>query len=193
MPQLLLVRHSNSDHNPAQAAVDWSLTAEGIRRCKPLARHLAPYGAQRLYSSPMPKALQTAKRVALELDDIPVIENPLLAEHSRQSNAPYGSLSDFNARMKRFFAAPNELAFGDETANQAKQRFQRGIDSVLKKANGAENIVVFSHGTVMVLFAAQHNTIDSFQLWQRLKMPAVIALDLPDFRISEVIEDAGML
>ena len=117
---------------------------------------------------------------------------PLLAEHSRQSNAPYGSLAEFNARIKRLFAAPNELAFGDETANQANHRFQRGINTILENANSAENIVVVSHGTVMVLFTAQHNPVDSYQLWQRLKMPAVIALDLPDFRINRVIEDAGV-
>ena len=193
MPQLVLVKHSISDHNPYQTAADWPLTAEGLRRCQPLATHLAPYQAKRLYCSPMPKALQTAKRVALELDDMPVSVCQLLAEHSRQSNAPYGTLADFNARMKRLFGDPNELAFGDETANQAKQRFQRGIESILEGANHAENIVVISHGTVMTLFAAQYNTIDAYDLWRRLKMPSVIVLDMPDFRILKVIEDAGVL
>ncbi len=192
MPQLVLVKHSNSDHNPFQAAADWPLTAEGLRRCQPLAQYLAPYQAKRLYSSPMPKALQTAKCIAWELDDIPISESPSLAEHSRQSNAPYGTMADFNARMKRLFAAPSELAFGDETANQAKHRFQRGIETILENTNSAENIVVISHGTVMVLFAAQYNPIDSYHLWQRLKMPSMIVLDLPDFRISNVIADAGI-
>lgn len=192
MSELVLVRHSISAHNPVEAAADWRLTAEGLRRCQRLALHLAPYQAQRLYSSPMPKALQTAERVARLLDGLPVSECPLLAEHSRQSNAPYGSAADFNARMKRLFAVPKELAFGDETAFQAKLRFQRGVDDILEAANGAENIVVISHGTVMVLFTARYNPVDSYQLWQRLKMPALIALDLPDFRINRVIEDAGV-
>lgn len=192
MSELVLVRHSNSDHNPVQPAADWRLTAEGLRRCQRLALHLAPYQAKRLYSSPMPKALQTAERVALELDDLPISECPLLAEHSRQSNAPYGSLAEFNARIKRLFGAPKELAFGDETANQAKHRFQRGVETILEDANSSENIVVVSHGTVMVLFTARYNPVDSYQLWQNLKMPAVIALDLPDFRINRVIEDAGV-
>lgn len=193
MPQLVLARHSNSDHNPVQAAADWVLTAEGLRRCRPLAHHLAPYQAKRLHSSPMAKALQTAKAVAQELDDLPISECPLLAEHSRQSNAPYGTLANFNARMKRLFASPNELIFGDETANQARHRFQRGIETILENTKGAENVVAFSHGTVMVLFVAQFNPIDSYYFWKRLKMPSVIALDLPDFRISKVIEDAGIL
>ena len=191
MPELVLVRHSNSDHNAVQAAADWSLTAEGLRRCQPLARHLAPYQAQRLHSSPMPKAMQTAKGVAQRLGNLPIHECPLLAEHSRESNAPYGSAADFDARMKRLFAAPDELIFGDETADQAKQRFQQGVNTILAGADSAENVVVVSHGTVMVLFVAQYNPINSYSFWKRLKMPAVIALDLPDFRIRNVIEDAG--
>lgn len=141
----------------------------------------------------MPKALQTAKSVAQKLGNLPVRECPFLAEHSRQSNAPYGTLADFNARMKRLFAAQNELIFGDETANQASNRFQRGINTVLESANQAENIVVFSHGTVLALFVSRHNPIDCYSFWKRLKMPAVIVLDLPDFRILSVIEDAGIV
>ena len=93
MPQLVLVKHSNSDHNPLQPAADWPLTAEGLRRCHPLAQHLKPYQAKRLYSSPMPKARQTAQRVALELTRCPSANVPFIAEHTDNQNAPYGSAS----------------------------------------------------------------------------------------------------
>ena len=53
--------------------------------------------------------------------------------------------------------------------------------------------MVVSHGTVMALFVARYNPIDSYRFWKQLKMPAMIALDLPDFRIRKVIEDAGSL
>lgn len=126
------------------------------------------------------------------LENIPVIESPLLAEHSRRTNAPYGSVAAFDARIRRLFDAPDELAFGDETANQARQRFQRGILSLLEIADPTENIVVLTHGTVAVLFAAQYNTIDSYDLWRKLKMPSLIEMESHDFRICQVIEDAGI-
>ena len=72
-----------------------------------------------------------------------------------------------------------------------RDRFQRGIETVMAKANIAENIVVIAHGTAMVLFATHYNSLDPFDLWQRLKLPSIIVLELPDFRISKVIEDAG--
>ena len=192
MAKLVLVKHSNSNHNPTQSAEDWELTPEGYERCKPLAKYLAAYRPRRLFCSSMPKAVQTATCVAGELDDIPIIESPLLAEHSRRSNAPYGSVEAFDTRMKRLFQAPNELAFGDETANQARLRFQKGITSLLDAVDSAENVVVVTHGTVAVLFAAQYNAIDSYDLWRKLQMPSMIEMKLPGFSISQVIEDAGI-
>lgn len=193
MAKLVLVKHSNSNHSPAQPAQDWELTPEGYERCKPLAKHLARYRPRRLISSTMPKALQTARSVAEGLDNIPVNESPLLAEHSRRSNAPYGSAAAFDARIRRLFEAPDELVFGDETAIQARQRFQNGILSLLETADPEENIVVLTHGTVAVLFAAQYNSIDSYDLWRKLKMPSIIEMEASDFRICQIIEDAGIL
>jgi len=191
MPKLVLVKHSNSNHSPRQAPSDWELTAEGIARCQPLAARLAPHQPLRLFCSSMPKALQTAQHVSQSLGHLPIIQNPLLAEHSRQSNAPYGALEDFHARIQRLFAQPNQLVFGDETANQASARFHRGIQRVLEGAEPAENIAVIAHGTVNVLFTAQYNQLNPYDLWRRLKMPSIIVLDLPSFRLRQVIEDAG--
>ena len=62
----------------------------------------------------MPKAQHTAKLVAEELGDIPIIENAKLGEHSRKSNAPYGSIEDFHNRIRRMFDHPDDLIYGDE-------------------------------------------------------------------------------
>lgn len=193
MPKLVLVKHSVSNHNPFQPSAEWELTEDGIKRCQPLAQRIKAYHPQRLFSSPMPRALRTAKFVSQALGDIPVREHHLLAEHSRNANAPYGSVLEFEARIKRLFDAPDELAFGDETGNQAQRRFQRGSSTVLDRADSNENIVVIAHGTVIVLFAAQYNALDSYDLWQRLAMPSLLELNLPDMIISKVIEDAGLV
>ncbi len=193
MAKLVLVKHSNSNHNPAQPAQDWELTPQGYARCAPLAKRLAAYEPRRLFCSPMPKAMQTARTVAADLAHIPVIACPRLAEHSRRSNAPYGSAAAFEARIRQLFENPDKLVFGDETANQAKERFQSGIASLLDIADPAENIVVITHGTVAVLFTAHYKVLDSYALWRKLKMPSYIELGIPDFRISQVIADAGAI
>jgi len=190
--KLLLVKHSNSNHNPHQPSYEWALTDEGIARCKPLATHIAPYHPRQLFASTMPRAQQTAQLVSAEFDNIPIIENPLLEEHSRKSNAPYTTVEAFRDNLKQLFAQPDTLIFGDETANQALHRFNQGVDSVLKQADTDENIVIIAHGTVNILFTAQHNAIDNYDLWTRLKLPSIVVLDLPSFTLDSVIEDAGI-
>ena len=190
--KLLLVKHSNSNHNADQTAREWGLTDEGIARCKPLASHIAPYKPQRLFASTMLKTQQTAHYAAQELDNIPILSNPLLEEHNRQSNAPYGSLEGFRLRIKQMFEQPDDLIFGNETANQALQRFGQGVDEALKQANSGENVVIIAHGTVNVLFTAQYNDIDIYDMWLKLKLPSIIVLDLPSFALDTVIYDAGV-
>jgi len=190
--KLLLVKHSNSNHNPHQSSLEWGLTDEGIARCQALATHIAPYHPRRLFSSTLKRSQQTAKLVSAELNDIPIIKNPLLVEHSRKTNAPYGSVETFHENLKQLFAQPDTLIFGDETANQARDRFTQGVNAVLKQADPDENIVIIAHGTVNVLFTAQHNDIDSYDLWLRLKLPSIIVLDLPSFTLESVIDDAGI-
>lgn len=191
--KLLLVKHSMSNHNPNQPAAKWGLTAEGIQRCKALATHLGSYKPEQLFSSTMPKALDTARLVALELDDIPIVDKVELQEHSRKSNAPYfDSADEFNVAIKRMLENPDELHFGDETAHHAQQRFSQGIHTCLQAASADEHVVVVAHGTVNTLFTAQHNDIDIYNLWSRLKLPSIIVLDLPSFKLESVIEDAGI-
>jgi broad specificity phosphatase PhoE len=188
--KLLLVKHSNSNHNPHQLSHEWGLTEDGIARCQPLATHIAPYKPRRLFASTMQKTQHTAQLVSQELDNIPIIENPLLKEHSRLSNAPYGSVEDFHVRVKQMFEQPDTLIFGDETTNQALHRFSQGVEAVLKQTDPDENIVIIAHGTVNVLFTAHHNTIDIYDLWMKLKLPSIIVLDLPSFTLDSVIADA---
>ncbi len=192
MSKLLLVKHSTSNHNPNQPPQDWGLTPEGIQRAKILATHIKSYAPKKLYASTMPKARDTAQLVSVELGDIPIIESALLEEHSRKSNAPYGSAEAFNTAIKRLFAHPNNLIFGDETAKQAQDRFTQGITQILQNTSDDDNVIVIAHGTVNTLFTAQHNPIDPYDLWSRLKLPSIIVLNLPTFTLDTVIEDAGI-
>lgn len=190
--KLLLVKHSTSNHNPDQPAHEWGLTDEGIQRCHALAQHLAPYHPRRLFASTMPKARYTAAHVAESFDHIPIIENPRLGEHSRKTNAPYGTVDEFHTRIKQMFAQPDDHIYGDETANQARVRYSQEIADCLAQVEDDEHVIVVAHGTVNALFTAHHNPIDVYDLWMRLKLPSIIVLDLPTFTLDHVIEDAGI-
>ena len=191
--KLLLVKHSNSNHNPHQPSREWALTDEGIQRCEPLAAHIAPYQPRRIFSSDQPKAQHTAQLISQYLGHLPIHTDPRLGEHSRKTNAPYGNLDDFHNRIRRMFAQPDDLIFGDETANEASKRFSEGVEAVVSGALPDENVVIVAHGTVNTLFTAKHNDIDLYEFWAQLKLPSIIELDLPSYTLNRVIADAGVI
>lgn len=190
---LILVKHSISNHNPDQPPAEWGLTAEGATRCQHLAEHLAPFQPQRLFASPMPKALHTAQHVAQALGDLPVSTHPHLHEHIRETNAPYfETVNEFRAIIKASFDQPDQLIFGDETATQAQSRFATAVNEVLATASGGENVIIIAHGYVISLFVALHNTLDIYDLWQQLTMPSFVVLSRPDFTLKHTVPDAGI-
>jgi len=187
-PHLILVRHSLPEMDFAVSAHEWSLSDEGRRRCERLADALADYDLVAIVSSDEPKAFETAEIVAARFG-LCVETEPDLHEHDRRG---VGQLSReaFQDAVARLFADPGVLAFGNETGEQARQRFARAIERVLARhADG--NVIAVSHGTVMALFVAAYAGVDGYALWQRLGLPCYIVLSLPDLALEAVVEEVG--
>src|SRR4051812_29817522 len=181
MPYLILVKHSLPEIEPDRPAYLWSLSAEGRCRCRPLADALAAYRPVVLVSSMESKARETGALVAAHLGiGCDAVEG--LHEHERRT-AKYLADADFQATMKEFFAQPDTLVFGEETARQAHDRFAHAVEQVVRRCP-RESIVVVAHGTVIALFAARHAGIDPFSLWQRLSLPSFVAFGVPDYRLA---------
>jgi broad specificity phosphatase PhoE len=87
MPNLVFIRHSQSQPDPTTPARFWTLTEEGRRRCVSLAEKLISYNLNVIITSIEPKAIETGELTAQRLG-IPyrVMEN--LHEHERDS-APF--------------------------------------------------------------------------------------------------------
>jgi len=47
---------------------------------------------------------------------------------------------------------------------------------------------IVAHGTVMTLLVAAANQLDPLVFWSRLGLPAYVVLDLPDYRMREIVE-----
>lgn len=185
MSKLILIRHSQSRQDPARPASEWDLTEEGLRRCGPLAARLAGYRPDVVVSSRERKALATGQAVAARLA-LPLDAADDLHEHERRT-APYTSAELFEQTVARFFAQPDELVFGEETARQAAERFERAVLAVLGR-HPAKNVAIVSHGTVMALFVSRRAGVAPLPLWRGLGMPAVIVMTLPQLELVEVVE-----
>lgn len=183
---LILVRHSHPEIVPTLPANQWALSKVGRQRCHPLADKLAIYRPDCFVTSTEPKAIETGQVVAALLDK-PCQAMDGLHEHDRRG-AEFGSQERFEASVAAFFAQPGRLVFGNETADQAHQRFSQALAGVVERYP-QQNVAVVSHGTVMTLFVARAAGLEPFPFWKRLGLPALVVLALPEFSLLAVVEN----
>ncbi|HEX5503485.1 MAG TPA: histidine phosphatase family protein [Thermomicrobiales bacterium] len=188
-PRLILVKHSLPEIVPSVPAAEWRLGPAGRARCGPLAERLRAYRPAAVVGSVEPKAAETAALVASALG-VPRETAAGLHEHDRRD---VGFLDDaaFEASVAAFFAAPDALVFGRETARQAERRFARAVAGVLARRPD-QTVVVVAHGTVVSLFVAAHTGLDARDLWRRLGLPSYIVLARPTLSLLAVVEEVGV-
>ena len=172
---LILVKHSLPEILEDVPTREWHLSDEGRERARELAGKLIRYQPEIIISSVEPKARETAvilaKNLGLEFREV---EN--LHEHDR-SGEPYHSKDKFQNLVQEFFNKPNELIFGNETANDAFARFRQAVDIVLNSYHD-KTIVLVAHGTVISLYVSWLTGCDGFSLWKELGLPAFVVLDI---------------
>lgn len=184
MRHLILVRHSQPEIVSNVAGSLWQLSAEGRARCRLLADQLSAYRPATIIASMEPKATETAELISAHLH-MPYQTGEGLHEHER-GNTPYLGQEKWEQTISTFFAQPNKLVFGSETATQALERFACAVENVIQE-NAEGNIMIVAHATVITLFVAQHVYIPSFLFWRSLDTPAFVVLSLPSYRLLNTV------
>ncbi len=184
MRHLILVRHSLPDIVPDVPGSLWQLSAEGRARCRFLAEQLFAYQPSSIAASMEPKATETAALLSAHLH-ISYHTAEGLHEHERD-NVAYLGQAKWEQTISSFFAQPDELVLGRETATQALQRFTGAVQNVLQQYDEG-NVMIVAHGTVITLFVAQYAQIQSFPFWQSLDTPAFIVLSLPSYKLLNTV------
>jgi broad specificity phosphatase PhoE len=181
--RLILIKHAAPAVVPDVPPERWVLSAEGRRRCGPLADAVRPHAPAVVAASREPKAGETAEAVAAQLG-VPFATVDGLHEHDR-SNVPHLRSREFISLMEVFFRKPTELVLGRETAEQAFARFAGAVDRVLAD-HPQGNVAVVSHGTVIALFLARHGAGKPFELWRQMGLPSFAVVQAPAFRVEAV-------
>jgi broad specificity phosphatase PhoE len=127
-----------------------------------------------VFTSREPKAEETGRLIAARLG-IPWAPGSGLHEHDRAGEVFYQDRDVFIRRVRDFFAHPEALVFGRETADQAHQRFATAVQ-MLAAGHPEETLVFVTHGTVMSLFVSRAVGLAPFPFWQSLGMPAYVVL-----------------
>lgn len=182
MAELILVRHSTVEINPAVPSHQWTLSAEGRSGCLRLAKALIRHQPALFVTSTEPKAVETGQVIA-DAIGVPWKQAENLHEHERRGTSHFPSREDFQQAVIRMFRQPDELSLGDETANQARERFEKGVRSVVSE-HATKKIGIVSHGTVITLLLCHHNPkLEATSFWKSLTLPCFFLVSLPDFRL----------
>ncbi len=178
--KLYLVRHAKSKPDPSLPAAQWQLSEDAYEGLEVLRDELKLKKINCIVTSSEEKAKATAAYLAKQLN-IACYEQAGLEEHHRSSTR-FMSRERWLETLASFFQKPDECIFGEETANEAKQRFSEAV--ALAISMYGESIAIVSHGTVLSLFIAEHNKLDVWCVWQSLKMPDLTELNLPSFKLT---------
>ena len=186
MSRLILIKHAPPEVNPTISSEQWRLGEKGRRLCQPLAERVRPFAPTRVFTSPEPKAIETGEELAQRLG-IKTESRQGLAEHDRR-DVPHMRSGEFISMIELLFRRPRERVLGNESAQEALERFERAIGSVAAE-HPDESVAVITHGTVLALFLARHNPDRrGFDLWRQLGLPSFVVVNTPDFKIDQMVE-----
>ncbi|HEV2293427.1 MAG TPA: histidine phosphatase family protein [Tepidisphaeraceae bacterium] len=186
MAKLILIKHAPPQVDAGVPSHEWRLSPAGRDKATALAERLRAHAPTIVFTSNEPKAIETAQIVADALAVRHEI-SPGLHEHDR-SNVPQMPTREFISSVALFFKCPNELVLGRETAAQARQRVTGAIDWIVTQ-NGARDIAIVTHGTVLALYAAPLVKADPFILWRQLGLPSFLILQTPEMRVIERVDN----
>ncbi len=162
---LFLVRHGAPLVDRDVPAHLWPLDPAGYDDVWAL-RDRLPAGAA-FYSSPEPKALQTAQ--LLTDGEVGVVDG--LREHRRAVEW----LEDFDGAVRRAFAEPDvPAAEGWEPLRTCRERVAAAVRPILT-AHGDEDVVLVGHGTAWTVLAAElTGRPPDLDRWATLRMPDLV-------------------
>lgn len=191
LARLILVKHARPIVEPAVAPSDWRLSDEGREAAKGLAPELSKYDPFMVVASVEPKAWETAAILAQRLR-VPCAAVAGLHEHERRVEEFGRDSAEFEARVRALFDRPDEVVFGVESADQARDRFLAAVQDALDwwapQAEGEREqaLIVVAHGTVITLLCQAWCSVEPYPLWESLALPSYVVLSLPDKRLLEI-------
>jgi 2,3-bisphosphoglycerate-dependent phosphoglycerate mutase len=151
---------------------DRPLTAAGAAAARELAASLARELIAAVYSSPYPRALQTAEPIAehygLPVETVDDLRERLLSPHP---------LAEWYAEVRRTWDDLNYAPPGGESSRTAQIRAV-GILAELAGRHPDATIAAVSHGNLIALALHAHDPTVGFELWDAMPMPALYEIEV---------------
>lgn len=176
--RLYLVRHAAVAVRPDTPASEWHLSPEGRDAADALAEEPHWQAVSAIYTSPEPKAIGTAQRIAAR-HGLPVCIERDLREVEGRSWVSEG----YRDVVQSYLAG--EPVDGWEPREEALRRARSCIEAIVARGEG-HNVAAVSHGLVLTLYLAGLLALDAaaFDLWASSGFPDVAVIDVGTGRLE---------
>src|SRR5947207_11515653 len=157
--KIILVRHAKTKIDSQIPITRWGLSQEGISLAQKLSENNIIKQIDILYSSLQTKSLETAVILA-KPNAIPIKTDDRLTEITSFTNKFIPDVDKYNQAVKDYYSDIIKRINNGETKQEALERFNIAIESIVKTSNNKENIGLVSHGNILTLFSAQFKQIN---------------------------------
>ncbi|HEX5376985.1 MAG TPA: histidine phosphatase family protein, partial [Phenylobacterium sp.] len=106
-----------------------------------------------------------------------------LGEHLNETG-DFLPRAEIEARIERLFAQPDKLVHGEETGEQARERFAAAI-ARQREAHPTGTLVLVAHGRVIALWASRELGVPAMPLWRRLGLPSALVMGEGGYQIVD--------
>jgi broad specificity phosphatase PhoE len=183
---ILLVRHAEPHVEPHRKASTWKLTDAGRAAAREIAASLAAERPDLVVTSREQKARETGEIIADALG-LTVCEHEGLGEQGGDGVEFIADQELFRMAVRQHFAEPSRILLGRESASGAATRFAHVVAGLEDRIPSPRCPVLVSHGRVTAAFMASVTGADAWVIWNDLRMPDAIAVDLESGTIRRLV------
>lgn len=178
LTNLYIVRHAHSTYTSDE--LGRPLSERGFTDANTVTELLKKENIELIFSSPYKRAIQTvegiAKYVNKEIELVEDFKERILSEKP---------LEDFQAVITIVWTDYEFSWKGGESNRTAQKRGVNATLQLLENYSG-KNIVIGTHGNLMVLIMNYFDSKYGFEFWQNLEMPDIYKLSFADKSLIQV-------
>ncbi|MDQ4484532.1 histidine phosphatase family protein [Bacillus cereus] len=185
MTTIYFVRHAHSTYTKEER--ERPLSEKGHCDAENVIHLLKDKHIDVVISSPYKRAIQTVQGIANTYHVSIEIEEDL-----RERLLSSEPVADFNDAIENVWEDWSFAYEGGESNDVAQRRAVICMQSIFKKYKG-KNIVIGTHGNIMVLLMNYFDSKYDFRFWKTLRMPDIFKLNFhnEDLVAAERIENTG--
>jgi 2,3-bisphosphoglycerate-dependent phosphoglycerate mutase len=175
---LYLVRHAHSIYTPEE--LHRPLSERGFHDAKRVTELLKKANIDHVISSPYRRSIQTVEGIAAYIGKEISIE-----EDFKERVLAEKPVEDFHYAIERVWSDYDFSWEGGESNTIAQKRGVKATEQVLERFIG-KNIVIGTHGNIMVLIMNYFDNRYDFHFWKQLDMPDIYRLSFDGTDLKDV-------